>query len=348
MDKNPLAVEMAKLSPWLLTLAKDKPFEFLNHAIRCGDSLIGISDLDQLKHFNLDPSQGRNLFTGPIFNVVDEAVALRQKIEAMPSNTVEDVEAQEKLLADAEEKTARLRCAADLLLSVEFQGVSAADKQSLHDSMVIQAGHYVENDTIEDFRQVVRKALKGQHTFHWPLEFPEVFQKRGGFDAFVYNPPFMGGTTISGRPGKALLTFLTLHYSSRLKSGGRADLCAYFVVGMNTLLRQPGCLGLITTNTISQGDTPEVGLDTLLGNGSQLIRAVGTKKWPGTASLEVSQLWLQKGAWRGQRMLDEQPVRAIDALLTSHDGATAAPIRLAENRGNACEGSKEPSKNNFG
>ena len=44
VDKNPLAVEMAKLSLWLLTLAKDKPFTFLDHAIRCGDSLVGVSD----------------------------------------------------------------------------------------------------------------------------------------------------------------------------------------------------------------------------------------------------------------------------------------------------------------
>ena len=52
----------------------------------------GFHDLDQLKNFNLDPAKGRGLFTGPIFDLVDEAVALRQKIEAMPSNTVEDVE----------------------------------------------------------------------------------------------------------------------------------------------------------------------------------------------------------------------------------------------------------------
>jgi hypothetical protein len=54
VDINPLAVEMAKLSLWLLTLAKDKPFEFLDHAIRCGDSLVGIHNLDQLRKFNLD------------------------------------------------------------------------------------------------------------------------------------------------------------------------------------------------------------------------------------------------------------------------------------------------------
>ena len=50
VDKNPLAVEMAKLSLWLLTLAKDKPFTFLDHAIRCGDSLVGLSSIDQLLH----------------------------------------------------------------------------------------------------------------------------------------------------------------------------------------------------------------------------------------------------------------------------------------------------------
>ncbi len=199
VDKNPLAVEMAKLSLWLLTLAKDKPFEFLDHAIRCGDSLVGIHHLDQLKHFNLDPSQGRNLFTGPIFNLVDEAVRLRQKIEAMPSNTVEDVETQEKLLAEAEEKTARLRYAADLLLSVEFHPESGADKQFVHDSMALQAGELVASGTIEEFRQTVRKTLKEQQTFHWPLEFPEVFRKRRGFDAFVGNPPSC--TVLGSAPG---------------------------------------------------------------------------------------------------------------------------------------------------
>src|SRR5262245_51329643 len=110
VDKNPLAVEMAKLSLWLLTLAKDKPFEFLDHAIRCGDSLVGIKDLDQIKYFNLDPQKAeRGLFTDPILQLVDEAVALRKKIESMPVNTVEDVQTEERLLAEAEVKTARLR-----------------------------------------------------------------------------------------------------------------------------------------------------------------------------------------------------------------------------------------------
>jgi hypothetical protein len=328
---------MAKLSLWLLTLAKDKPFEFLDHAIRCGDSLVGISHLDQLKFFNLDPSQGRNLFTGPIFDLVDDAVALRQKIEAMPSNTVEDVEAQEKLLIEAEEKTARLRCAADLLLSVEFQGASAAGKQSLHDSMAIQAGYHVENGTVEEFRQAVRKALNGQQTFHWPLEFPEVFQKRGGFDAFACNPPFMGGKKITGALGDAYREYLV----GRLAEGqrGHADLCAYFFLRAKQVLREVGQLGFLATNTIAQGDTREVGLEQLTGNGCVIPRAVPSRPWPGTASLEVAHVWLRRGTWAGPFVLDEQQTTSITAFLTASGAVSGSPSCLKANESKSFIGS---------
>ena len=83
VDKNPLAAEMAKLSLWLLTLAKDKPFEFLDHSIRCGDSLVGIRDIRQVQYFQLDLGQAdRSLFSGPVMSLVDEAVSLRKRIEA--------------------------------------------------------------------------------------------------------------------------------------------------------------------------------------------------------------------------------------------------------------------------
>jgi hypothetical protein len=52
VDRNPLAVEMAKLSLWLLTLQRNRPFTFLDHAIRCGDSLLGV-DLKQLSTWSL-------------------------------------------------------------------------------------------------------------------------------------------------------------------------------------------------------------------------------------------------------------------------------------------------------
>ena len=130
VDANPLAAEMAKLSLWLLTLAKDKPFEFLDHAVRCGDSLVGLHDLDQLRYFSLKAdASDAVLFKGPLENAVDEAIALRLKLEGASSNTVEDVEVQEKLLHDADEKMARLRCAADLLVASELWGENSKDEK---------------------------------------------------------------------------------------------------------------------------------------------------------------------------------------------------------------------------
>src|SRR5271166_2498986 len=82
VDKNPLAAEMAKLSLWLLTLAKDKPFEFLDHSIRCGDSLVGLHNLEQLRHYSLKPdTDDAVLFKGPLDSAVDEAINLRLKLE---------------------------------------------------------------------------------------------------------------------------------------------------------------------------------------------------------------------------------------------------------------------------
>jgi hypothetical protein len=339
VDKNPLAVEMAKLSLWLLTLAKDKPFEFLDHAIRCGDSLVGIHDLRQLEKFNLNPKAPQTVwYSGPITKMVGEAVDLRQTIETMPSNSVEDVEAQEKLLTEADKKTARLRCAADLLLSVEFQGANAADKLSLHDSMVIQAGHYVENGTIEEFREVVRMALKGQQTFHWPLEFPEVFQKRGGFDAFLGNPPFMGGARLEPQFGASYRAYLVAYLAKGIRGvRGTADLCSYFFARIGGLLQERGVLTLLATNTIGQGDSRLVGLDNLVAAGCQIIRAL-TQKWPGDAALEVSVVNVARGRWLGKHYIDNKPVTRIDSYLSEANDAGLTPQVLSANSDRAFKG----------
>src|SRR5262249_35868518 len=116
-----LAVEMAKLSLWLLTLAKDKPFEFLDHAIRCGDSLVGIHNLDQLRKFDLQPNApGTFGFPGEFDEPVNEAMQLRRQITEMQGNKVEDVEAQSRMLRLANEKMDQLKCAADMLIGAEF------------------------------------------------------------------------------------------------------------------------------------------------------------------------------------------------------------------------------------
>lgn len=341
VDKNPLAAEMAKLSLWLLTLAKDKPFEFLDHSIRCGDSLVGLHSIDQLRHFSLKPdADDAVLFKGPLDSAVDEAINLRLKLEVMPANTVDDVQRQEKLLIEANEKIARLRCAADMLVAGEFWGENAKDKLERVRHAAVKSGYYVEKGPAEEFEQVAAKERRGQLMFHWPLEFPEVMVERGGFDVFLGNPPFMGGTTISGRLSKQFHSFVTGNLTPIGSSGGRADLCAYFLIRASMNVNVTGCIGMIATNTIAQGDTREVSLDYLLGESLRIIRATSSRKWPGTASLEVALLWLGAFKWNGVSYLDDVQVQTITSFLAPGDSASQIPCRLASNIGNACEGSK--------
>lgn len=83
VDKNPLAVEMAKLSLWLITLQKNRPFTFVDHALKCGDSLIGVS-LEQLRYWNLDTNGTLELFADQIRREVDKVIELRRDIASLP------------------------------------------------------------------------------------------------------------------------------------------------------------------------------------------------------------------------------------------------------------------------
>jgi hypothetical protein len=338
VDINPLAVEMCKLSLWLLTMAKDKPFEFLDHNIRCGDSLVGLHNIDQLRHFNLKPdSKEAVLFGGPFEEAVEEAISLRLKLEEMPSNTIEDVRAQEKLLKEADDKIARLKCAADLLVAAEFWGEHAKDQLERIRHAAVKTSYYLENGPTEEFDQVAAKERRGQKMFHWPLEFPEVILKHGGFDAFLGNPPFMGGQIITYAMGKQYRQHIVDTVGNSCK--GSADLCSFFVLRACSLLSGGGSVGLITTNTISEGETRKVGLDQIDVYNIIIRSAITSLPWPGTAVLSVSLLWLFRGQWAGALTLDNIEVNVIATSLKSDSHSEHKPFRLQFNKPLAYKGS---------
>lgn len=317
VDKNSLAVEMAKLSLWLLTLAKDRPFEFLDHAVRCGDSLIGIRDLKQLERFNLDGEGATNsLFLDFLRNRIPEAIELRRRIETMPANTVDEVEQQERLLSEAEDKLERLKLAADLLVAAELVPGSARDRLTARDDHGIKVAAHYHDDDLTVFRREGQKALAGLAAFHWALEFPEVFVGRGGFDAMIGNPPFVTGTSIS--------TILGVQYKTYLKTlwphfGSRADLCVAFFLRVSGLIREGGAAGLIGTDTTSEGDSRVTGPGYLLQNGFPIYRAVKRQKWPGAAAVKICHCHFRRGIWNGVFILDGESVDGIDSAF---DAAT--------------------------
>ena len=325
VDINPLAVEMAKLSLWLLTLAKDRPFTFLDHAIRCGDSLLGIHDLRQLKTFSLDGAGQQYVFgEEPLEELVDKAIDLRLKIELMPSNSVEDVEAQARLMAECEQRVEFLKCAADMLIAAELKGGSPREKLGNRDDMAIQIGHHLKDGKPGEFRTAATKELGGRRTFHWPVEFPETIAKRYGFDAFVGNPPFMRGTKIQTNISEEYLRCLL---AMRDNLNGNADLCAHFFRAAFDRLNTAGTFGLLATNTIAQGDTRECGLQPIVQRGGVIFRALSSMKWPGTAAVVVSVVNVRKSGWKGSCSLDNHVVTHIDEYLSAEQ-TSASPSSL--------------------
>ena len=349
VDINPMAVEMAKLSLWLITVDANRPFTFLDHAFKCGDSLLGITSLEQLENFRLqtfvdaDERTKVDFFPFATLNLrchIDEAKKKREELEAMPSDTPEQVAAKAVLYADAKISVDKLNSVADVLMAVELKGLVGRAYDMEREAWAGRMMNYWEKG-ISELQNRARESHLVRHCFHWAMEFPEIVG-RGGFDALIGNPPFVGGTLISGRIGKEVQTFISRHYGKQVKSGGRADLCAYFFVRANQLVRKNGTFGLIATNTISEGDTREVGLGQLLALGSTIYRANSSVRWPGDASLEVAEVWCQRGprVTGGSAVLDGKEVNMISSFLSDSARLQSQPHRMEANKGMACEGSK--------
>ena len=160
--------------------------------------------------------------------------------------------------------------------------------------------------------------------------------ERGGFDAFVGNPPFLGGSRIRGVLGLSYLHFLNAHWGPT----NRADFCIFFLLRASDLLRPDAGFGFVVTNTVGEGDSRKHGLERLLTNGLHLFRAVSSQKWPGNANLEVSHLWVRTGVWCGESLLDGRPVPRISSFLVADDESVGTPHRLSRNASCVFNGTK--------
>ena len=361
VDKYPMAVEMAKLSLWLITLAKDQPFSFVDHALRAGDSLIGIIDIAQLRVAHLDPTRPRqaslDLGFDEIESAVDRALMLRRDLEGFVVRDVSGAERKAALLleADVTLQDARLlgdlivgaalaqRDDADPLIATDVGGklramLDAGAPDVARDVARLALGRLAEDWLVEHRRAVGEvKAVEwsDRDPFHWALEFPEV-RANGGFDAIVGNPPFQGGKKISGALGGQYRDYLVAWLAGGVR--GSADLVAYFYLRAARLLRPAGGFGLIATNTLAQGDTREVGLDQLTEHGWVVYRAIASEPWPGGASLEMATVWARRDAWAGSNVLDRVEVGGITPALAMRSRVDGKAQRLAANRERSFQG----------
>jgi hypothetical protein len=257
VDRDDMAVEMAKMSMWLVTLDRNRPFEFLDHALRRGDSLLGITALDQLLHLHLDPAQGRKIAghvtffedtAGVISSEVKEALEYRHDLATIAVRDVRDAEDKAALLAKAERHIKALRLIANGIVSAALaRGKSPTDYENAlatvrtHTRGVLKGNEKAEKQLVKQTQEWLQagrpESAPARECFHWPLEFPEVMEN-GGFNAVVGNPPFQGGKRISGPYG----TDYREHLVRRVAGGraGNADLVAYFFLRATELARAVG------------------------------------------------------------------------------------------------------------
>ncbi|WP_342781541.1 type IIL restriction-modification enzyme MmeI, partial [Amycolatopsis rhizosphaerae] len=197
-----------------------------------------------------------------------------------------------------------------------------------------QAKHWLATDQPEG--GFPRKPL------HWPLVFPEVFQ-RGGFDGIVGNPPFLGGTKITGPLGKAYREHLVQTIANGIRAGGRCDLAAFFALRAHALLTNSGQAGLIATNSLAQGDTREVGLETLINNGVTIRQSIKSDKWPSkSAAIEYCMVCTSCAplCTHAARKADGLRVSAITSSLTPASEIDSNPFHLTNNANLTHEGCK--------
>lgn len=332
VDKNPMATDLARLSLWLATLARDHEFTFLDHALKTGDSLVGLTRA-QIGALTWGDDRQDSAMSGFVRGRVAEAVHARAEIRDAPDDVARAI--QEARHLTLEGRMADVRALGDAVLACFFGHDKTRAREGARQRLAVMPGG---NDAMwAEVRRLAATLGQGAHPlrpFHWEVEFPEVFAGvEPGFNAMVGNPPFAGKNTLINGSREHYLDWLqTMHVGAH----GNADLVAHFFRRTFALLRADGCLGLIATNTVGQGDTRESGLRAVIASGGAIARATRRLPWPGEAAVVVSVVNVRKGEV-ALPILDERPVRRISAYLVEGD-LDASPASLAANAGTAFVG----------
>lgn len=356
-DINPMAVEMCKLSLWLVSMDKTKPFSFVDDKVFCGNSLLGLTSLDQLRYVHLYPKPAT--MQQQLLVDIDAKIASATQLRHELASPIEERDpmrssrAKTRLLEQFRDVTVELRAIADGIvasglphggkpgtplddglktLSWQLQRAFPADGSPGDASGL--------SDRIDEgLSPTVQTDYDRWTPLHWVLQAPDVLFDHGGFDAVIGNPPFLGAKKISSAMGESMRTWFVSCIAGGTK--GNADISAYFFLRAAALLGSEGTFGLIATNTIAQGDTREVGLERLVASGYSIIRAVQSASWPSaSANLEYAAVWATKAAIADSApvVCDGVHVRGISTLLEPVGRIRGLPVSLAANRAIAFQG----------
>jgi len=339
VDRNPMAVDLAKLSLWLATLAKDHAFTFLDHSIRCGDSLVGLTRR-QIECFTWEAKPAAPLlWEKEVRKRTQDALEERKKLLA-DGDTYESPKLKKQKLEKADEMLNLVRFIGDAAVAAFYAADKDKAREAKRAELAERIADYLGKGGLKQRPADEVNALHGGQfpvtPFHWEIEYPEVFDRSNpGFDAIVGNPPFAGKNTLLSGNREGYLDWLKNFHE---ESHGNADLVAHFFRHAFNLLRANGCFGLIATNTIGQGDTRSTGLRWICTHGGTIYATRSRTKWPGQAAVIVSIVWVTKGKPNGPLDLNGRIVDMISAYLF-HAGGHENPAVLRANRGKSFIGS---------
>jgi hypothetical protein len=366
VDKNPLAVELCKIALWLEAYNPGEPLNFLDHHIKCGDAIVGLAHRSELENgiadeaFKTLPGDDKDIaktwrdknvkerkeraakalqlkaeFEKSTENSVQEAMAEYNAFSHLPETTPEEIERKAKAyqkFIDGKGFTF-LKAMADTQVAQFFIPKTEANKDNLMtdaDYRLILSGYKGWQD-----RKVAKATAVAheQRFFHWFIEFPEVFSD-GGFDCILGNPPYLGGSKISGFYGNDYLAYLKTYY---FPAEGLTDLIAYFFRRLFEVIKVNSFFSVITTNSVYQGDSRESSLDVIYKNDGQINFAIRSLKWPGQAKLIVSLIGIIKGNRVIDYYLDNKKVSYISPYLDT--SISSKPNQLFRNKSQCFIGS---------
>lgn len=353
-DINDMAVEMCKLSLWLVSLDRDLPFSFVDDKVLLGNSLLGLTSVDQLRKLHIDPSRAPagqmfDIFAVDIDAIIRKAIDLRQRLatEIDENDPARNSAAKRRQLAQLHEVTADLRKIADGVVAagLPLGGKPGNALDAVYENLriAVKAAHPEMGEpdpsalhaVIDSgLAPTVETDYERWQPLHWVLEAPDVIVDRGGFDAVIGNPPFVAGSSITGAIGGNFRDWLVEQVAFGRR--GTADLVAYFFLRAVALGDGALTIGLIATNTIAQGDTRAVGLDQMVRGGVTLTRAIQSAPWPAaSATLEYAAVWGTKTTVSTdvQRIANGEGCSRISTLLEAEGRVEGDPQRLLENSG---------------
>lgn len=221
VDRNPMAVELARMALWLEGFEEGRPLDFLDHHLQVGDALLGLTNLDALtRGISKDafkPLSGddrevckaltktnavalkqltRDLQSQQMLLGMDNTSGLQamRAIEDMPTNTPEQVSIKETRWLTFMQTAAQspLAQAADVLVGAFLLPKTTDRSATVPTSATLHTLLTTPNDITgpaADAVAAARAVCAEARVLHWPLAFPQVFA-RGGFDCVLGNPPW--------------------------------------------------------------------------------------------------------------------------------------------------------------